>query len=257
MTHPPHNDGQNSDLFIASSKGKRLTRDELTHWGRWLNATPFMARPLPKQRSGFIVDTTGLRLSVPDFKDQHWHPGMAIRRIKQGSDALVKIMNITDNTHVIDCTFGMGHDTLVMLDAGAQVTALERQPALLVYGFLGIEQLRPTIARRLHGICEDYRTWLRSAPDGSADHVYLDPMFPASGTERKSNTWAMFRRLLGPDARVTSDIINEALRVTRKKVILKLAPADPPPCFEGLGEAEMLGSRRLRFACWTKGSTSA
>ena len=137
MQDTAHDSDTTRSLYIASSKGKRLSPMELNHWGDWLGADPFMRRPLPKDRPGFIIDTTGLRLSVPEFKDQHWHPGMAIRRVKIGQDALVKIMDLDETSTVVDCTFGMGHDTLVMAHAGARVTVLEREPALLVYGLLG------------------------------------------------------------------------------------------------------------------------
>ena len=202
--------------YVASSKKLKFSADDLDRWARWLAVTPHRDRPLPKGQSGYVVDTHGLRLIADGFKDQHWHPGMAHRRIKIGHDSLVQVMNLSERSTVLDCTLGMGHDTLVMANAGANIHALEREPGLLIYTMLGIHQWSADHAKRITAQCCDFRNALLHAPSNSVDHVYMDPMFPRSKFERKSVTWAILRRILEPNARISVGDLEQALRVTRQ-----------------------------------------
>ncbi|MEE2787585.1 MAG: class I SAM-dependent methyltransferase [Myxococcota bacterium] len=238
--------------FVASTKKLNLSTSELTNWAAWLAVAPYFDRPLPPGKSGFVVDREGLRLVAHGFKDQHWHPGMAHRRIKIGHDALTRVMGLTENMTVLDCTLGMGHDALVMANAGARIIALEREPGLLIYTMLGIHEWSASTGTSIAAQCCDFRTWLRDAAPSCIDHVYLDPMFPPSKIERRSTTWAILRRILVPNARLSVDELDDALRVCRKSVVLKLGPGELPQVFQSRPPDRIDGSKRVRFAQWFK-----
>ncbi|GKT37709.1 Ribosomal RNA small subunit methyltransferase J like protein [Aduncisulcus paluster] len=71
---------------------------------------------------------------------------------------------------------------------------------------------------RVEVIHADYRGYLKSQPDNAFDVVYFDPMF--QHTNEKSKSMAAIKDFaLG--APLEMDSIEEALRVCRKRVVVK------------------------------------
>jgi len=79
---------------------------------------------------------------------------------------------------VLDCTFGLGRDALVMAASGAHVDGLEAQPLLAAFATAGLAHLRGAgadAATRVRVQRAEYATFLESAGQGAYDVVYFDP----------------------------------------------------------------------------------
>ena len=75
-----------------------------------------------------------------------WHPGMAHRlKLPRG---LLRALEGAPGESVLDCTFGMGHDTLILLNAGLNVLAVDRCAALL-FSLDGLTRYAPGHRRQL------------------------------------------------------------------------------------------------------------
>ena len=239
-------------MYVTSTLRKPISRAELQAHADWFGLKIRLKRPLPDDEVGFVIEGTGIRLEIPERKGQLWHPGLAYRRIKHGVDALRKVLTIRPGDHVLDCTLGMGHDALALLDAGAMVTALEIQAPMVMYTMTGIVGYAPELARNLHVRCCDYETFLVTSLSNQFDHVYLDPMFPLTETEKSNVTWSLLRTFTPPERRLDEVTLEHALRVAKKTVVFKLAPKEKVPLFRSLPRPEVVGSKRQRYARWTK-----
>ena len=237
------------ELFVACSKRTRLSSLELEELANWVNGRPHFSRPLPKNNLGLVQSCLGFRLHPPHAAPLSWHPGMALRRLRYSSDALTRVMDLRAGEVVLDGTLGMGHDALVLAANGALVIALEQRPEIIFFTLAGIWRFSKTLSRRIHGRVADHTDYLAAQLPNSVDHVYLDPMFPKQ-LAGPSSTWASLRALVPPDHRLDASTLANALRVARRRVVLKLAPQEQAPSFPGLPRAKLDGSRRLYFAIW-------
>ena len=144
----------------------------------------------------------------------------------------------------------MGHDTLVMSNAGLQVTAVEQCAPLIVFTNQGIHRYRPSLLKRIQMRCANFKQVLRNACNEQYDAVYMDPMFDNNAQNLKGFTWSMMRQLGLSGERYSPDDIRNAFRVARSKVVLYLSPLERPPLIEGLPPPTLEGSRRVKFARW-------
>ena len=137
-------------------------------------------------------------------------------------------------TTVFDGTLGLAQDALhVSLIGGVSVDGVEASPALvcLVENFLDRAGARWGDApRRIHprtGLAYDV---LRTLDDDAYDVVYFDPMFDVAMPSQPD-----FRvlRSLAREQPLTQDTLDEAVRVARQRVVLKVrtlaAPSIEPP----------------------------
>ncbi|WP_207643769.1 class I SAM-dependent methyltransferase [Heliomicrobium modesticaldum] len=161
-----------------------------------------------------------------------FHPNMAVLRIqalKKGQrDPLVHALDIRSGDQILDCTLGLGADALVAAyaagDKGA-VTGIEhnRLIALIVREGLQHYQHRKSddlyrIMARIRVLQGDHRALLKSFAKGSFDSVYFDPMFRQA--LRASNGIGGLRQLADPRP-IEADVIAEARRVARRRVVMK------------------------------------
>lgn len=237
-------------FYLATSKTTGIGRDALAHIAAWIGAEPHYARPLPADRPGLVINVENIRLFAPGRKPTPWHPGMAHWRLRRPSDRLPEIMGVAPGDTVVDGTLGMGHDALLLAAAGARVLALEQRAPILFFTLDGMWHYRPDLARNIHAMHVAHAEWLARAPDGSVDHVYFDPMFPADKAG-DSVTWTTLRTVARPGPRLPPEVLLDAARVARKSVCLKLAPREPAPRIEGAPPMRVDGSKRLHFAVWT------
>ena len=114
------------------------------------------------------------------------------------------------------------------LTGRGRVTALEKSPILYEVGRAGIagyedkdESLTDAV-RRIHLIHADYREYLAGCMDDAYDVIYFDPMF-RHPVKRRENDMEGFRAAAAYDS-LTVEILREALRVCRRKVIVKERP---------------------------------
>lgn len=159
------------------------------------------------------------------------HPNMAtlrINRLKQGdNDVMVQIADLKAGDSFLDCTIGLGSDSIVasyIAGPVGKVVGFESQSILAVLVKDGMSRGWRTGAdvnsamKRIEVINDHHLDGLKALPDKSFDIVYFDPMFRYA--INKSSPINPLRYLANPDP-ITYEAINEAKRVARRKVILK------------------------------------
>jgi hypothetical protein len=181
-----------------------------------------------------LVTRTGWRYEHQNGHTFFFHPSASVMRIKQlrrgGSDSLVEATGMKPGESVLDCTLGMGADSIVASFAVGErgkIVALESQPVIALLVKEGLNTYQTNIRelneamRRIEVIQADYREYLPNCPDDSFDYVLFDPMFRQ--TIKESAAIQALRPLanLSP---LDEESVNHALRVARKAVILKERP---------------------------------
>jgi len=137
---------------------------------------------------------------------------------------------------LVDCTLGLANDALhAVVALGCNVLGLEGSPIIHALLEEGVPRLlashAPTRLIHLrHGHALDV---LRGLADRSHDVVSLDPMMSQPG--KSAPSFAVLRDFAVPE-RASADLLREAGRVARTRVVLKLAkgdhlPADSPLTF--------------------------
>ena len=153
---------------------------------------------------------------------------------------------------VLDATGGLGRDAFVLASLGCRVTLLERSPvvaALLEDGLkraIADEEIGGWVAERLSLIHADAVTWMeRLEEQDFPEVVYLDPMFPH---RRKSaqvkKEMFILQQLLGSDEDA-EHLLPAALRVARKRVVVKRP--DYAPVLGGMKPTMAITSKKHRF----------
>ncbi|MDR1205101.1 MAG: class I SAM-dependent methyltransferase [Peptococcaceae bacterium] len=183
----------------------------------------------------FLILKEGGMLELEGDPPLRWHPGMALPRLRLlangGKDALLEAMGLRPGDHVLDCTMGFGSDALVAaygVGKTGRIVALEASPVIAalsqhgmgryndVFDYYGMNL--PALAERLQIFTCQAADFLRRQPDGSYDIVYFDPMFQ-KGIRHSSGINAL--RPYACDKSLTLSLIREALRVARRRVLLK------------------------------------
>lgn len=158
---------------------------------------------------------------------------------------------------VLDATGGLGRDAFVLASLGCHVTLLERSPvvaALLEDGLkraMADEEIGAWVAERLSLRHADAVAWMAGLKEEDfPDVVYLDPMFPH---RRKSaqvkKEMALFQQLLGSDEDADR-LLPAALRVARKRVVVKRP--DYAPVLGGMKPTMAITSKKHRFDVYVK-----
>ena len=169
-----------------------------------------------------VVKKGGLRLETPDG-ELFFHPNMAhvrIRELGRGqTDHMVEAMGIKAGDSVLDCTLGLGADSITasfIVGERGNVTALEKSSLIyeivrhgLAHFSAGNYELHSAM-RRVEAKHADYEDFLRNLPDDFYDVVYFDPMFRHP---LKDSVQLAPLRLLAEPAPVS--------HVARKRVVLK------------------------------------
>lgn len=188
----------------------------------------------------FIVYREKLIFVAHNGRELIFHPDTAMLRMKDPHDPLLDLLGNVPKT-VLDCTMGLASDSLVMASGGHQVITLESQliPYLVVSRGLatycsGKEKLDKAM-RSVQPIHADYVDFLKSQSKNSFDVIYFDPMF--SENIQESENLAGLEKLANP-ARLTTEIVEEAKRVAREKIIIKAHFRDT--VFEELGFERMV-----------------
>jgi hypothetical protein len=214
--------------------------------GDWVGLPAWHTRPLPRDQSGLVITTQGLRLAVPGAGRGFWPSGMLHRRTARGADdRLIAALNLTPGARVLDATLGLGHDALLMARSGLQVLGCEQQPGLLYFTQDGLRCHDPVAARSITVRCADHRHLIAEGP--TVDAVYFDPMFPAHRPGR-NNTLEPLRACAIPDP-IAVDTLRAALDLCGR-VILRLAPYKTAPLLAGWAPARRVDSKRMFFAVY-------
>lgn len=179
-----------------------------------------------------IVVVESKKLTIwNDGKKFFYHPGMAALRIlelrKGGSDHMVNAMNLRKNDTVLDCTLGLAADAVVassVVGRGGKVTGIEYNPVVskvVEYGLnttMTCDQELQDAMRRIKVWAGDCYEYLYSLEEDSYDIVYFDPMFQTPiRTSSSLNSLRPFANM----SKISPSIIKEALKVAKKRVVLK------------------------------------
>lgn len=230
----------------AEDAGLVLT---VQHDGLWLHATA--------QAPGVDDDLRGARPWQPDWSAIDTTSGAG--RSKQ--TPLMKALGLHkrrgEGMRVIDATAGWGGDAWLLAAAGCSVVAIERHAA--VAALLRDAQRRATAtalapAHRLAIRSGDAKAWLQDPtlwPDGPAEVICLDPMFPQARRSAPKKPMRLLHALLGEldeDARLREEgeLLQAALGSGAKRVVVKrpvmtkqaapLGGVEPALVFPGKGQ---------------------
>lgn len=237
--------------YVASSRNAKVRGAALTAIAEWMGLTPWRTRPLPLDCSGLVCTREGLRLAVPGAGRGFWPSGMTHRRTARGADdRLIAALDLAPGARVLDATFGLGHEALLMARMGLSVLGCEAHAALLYFAQDGLRRHDPAAARRITVVCADHRALIARALRSRAlavDAVYFDPMFPGRRPGR-NNTLEPLRGCAVPDP-ISVDTLAAALTLCGR-VVLRLAPYATAPQVPGWQPARRVDSKRMFFAVY-------
>lgn len=194
----------------------------------------------------------------------YFHPHTAYMRIQQlrrgARDWLREWSGVEEGDTVLDCTLGLAKDAILFsywVGQKGRVVGLESQAALAYVVREGMKRYRCDSQEVLEAISRvevihaEHLSFLRSCPDESFDLVYFDPMFrdPMWDTDSMN-----LIRKVANCAPLRKESIQEALRVARKKVILKERPGSAEFARLGFQQVYTKGGK-IAYGILDKGTT--
>ncbi|MBB6638324.1 class I SAM-dependent methyltransferase [Cohnella thailandensis] len=178
-----------------------------------------------------VVGPQELRFVHGEEPPLFFHPSMALIRVKRlregDTDSLLRAARPSPGDVVLDGTAGLASDALVLSYAvgeSGRVIALEASKVLhtvvregLRTYDTGMDDVNRAM-RRIEAVHAEHLAYLKALPDRSVDIVFFDPMFSRPVME---STSILPLRTVARDERLTPETVSEALRVARKRVVLK------------------------------------
>ena len=160
-----------------------------------------------------------------------FHPNSAafrLKRIDRGEgDPFLHATELVRGDSILDCTLGMGSDAIVAAFAvgtEGEVVGLEvdQNVAFIVkHGMKNYDTSELPLTecmRQIIVVQREALDYLKELPESSFDVVYMDPMFEEI-IEESNNFEAL--RDAGSHQQLTAKWVQEALRVARKRVVVK------------------------------------
>lgn len=160
-----------------------------------------------------------------------FHPNSATYRLKRmvkgETDPLVAAADLKAGDSFLDCTLGLGSDAIIAASVVGEHGTVEGIEADAIVAFLtkvGLQNfpidfpLLQQAMERVHVIHAEAIDYLRTCESDSRDIVFLDPMF-TTPIEESSNFEVL--REIGVADTVTEEWVEEALRVCKRRVVLK------------------------------------
>lgn len=160
-----------------------------------------------------------------------FHPNSAafrLKRVARGeTDPFLDACNMVVGDSFLDCTLGMGADAMLAaykVGKTGKVVGLEDNINVAFIVRNGMKTYDTTelpltsCMRQIEVIQSEAVDYLKQQPDKSFDVVYMDPMFEEVIEE--SNNFETLREA-GSHLQLTQEWVDEALRVARKRVVLK------------------------------------
>lgn len=186
-----------------------------------------------------------------------FHPGTAALRIKSLStgkpDQMIQAMGLRPGDEVLDCTLGLGTDAVVasfVVGPEGRVVGVESVMAVAAVVEHGLrhhavkaDPLFNGALRRIEVVWADHLGYLRGTPARSFDVVYFDPFFrtPVGDADQIQPL-----RALGDSRPLSREAVVEALRVARRRVVVKERRGSAE--FARLGFKRLSGGRYARVA---------
>ncbi len=160
-----------------------------------------------------------------------FHPNSAafrLKRVARGElDPMLEACKLEVGNSFLDCTLGIGSDSMLAAFAVGEtgkVIGIELNENIAFIVARGIKTYDTTelpltsCMRQIEVLHADAVTYLKQQPDNSFDVVYMDPMFEE--TIEESNNFEALRKA-GDHTSLTEEWVSEALRVAKKRVVLK------------------------------------
>ncbi len=203
-----------------------------------------------------VVRPDGAVFTSPKLSDDFFfHPNMAKVRIKGlqlgRPDPMIAAMNLHEGDTVLDCTLGRGSDAIVasfVVGRSGRVVGIEVVPLIATLVAVGLKEYVTDsnalneAMRRVEVVCADHREALAQYPSASFDVVYFDPLF--SSPVMQSQAMASLRELADPRS-ISPEVLAEAVRVARRRVVIKDSRGSP--LWKGLGISQVEGGRGSRI----------
>lgn len=165
--------------------------------------------------------------SAPFF----FHPNSAafrLKRLDRGEmDPMIAACGLKQGDSFLDCTLGIGSDSLVaafVAGKAGKVVGIEANPVVAFIVERGLQtydtsELPLTACMRdITVVCSEAVTYLKDLPNDSFDIVYMDPMFEEV-IEESNNFEAL--RDAGEHVALSKEWVDEAVRVAKRRVVLK------------------------------------
>ncbi|KAB2338197.1 hypothetical protein F7731_01105 [Cytobacillus depressus] len=179
-----------------------------------------------------VVGNERLELYLFGEKDPFFfHPNSAMFRIKRllkgEHDPFIEAACLRPGKTVLDCTLGLASDSIVasfVVGVEGRVTGIEGNRYLAYLVKKGLQAWDSEISvmneamERIEVVNSLSLSYLKNLPDNSYDIVYFDPMFEEHILE-SDGIKALSRFAVYED--LTHELIGEAYRVAKEKVILK------------------------------------
>lgn len=157
-----------------------------------------------------------------------WHPNMSelkIKSIRQGNkEAIIEATKLEVGNSILDCTLGLAGDSLVfsaVVGEKGYVVGTEINKFIAYLSKRGLENynnINDETINNIKVVNESYEDYILKQSDNSFDVVYFDPMFKEPN--RKSSSINSFRDFADHRG-LTKEILMEALRVCKKRVVIK------------------------------------
>ena len=181
-----------------------------------------------------------------------WHPNMSelrIKSIEQGNkEAMIEATKLCEGESILDCTLGLAGDSLVfsrVVGENGSVVGTEVNKYIAYLSKCGLENYTNrndetiTYKNNIKVVNESYEDYLLKQKDNSFDVVYFDPMFKKPN--KKSTSINSFRDF-ADHKELTNEILAEALRVCKKRVVIKERHGFND--FENLGIKKYYGGKK-------------
>lgn len=180
-----------------------------------------------------------------------WHPNLSelkIKSMRQGNkESIIEATNLEKGNSILDCTLGLAGDSLVfssVVGETGSVVGTEINKYIAYLSKNGLQDYNDNsetlnCANNIEVVNESYEDYLLKQGDNSFDVVYFDPMFKEAN--KKSTTINSFR-IFADHKGLTKEILNEALRVCKKRVVIKERQGFND--FERLGIEKYYGSKK-------------
>ena len=207
-----------------------------------------------------VRDERGLAL-VGDGMELRGDFSRMLPRLRQGrlqQELLVKAARIrgAEAPTAVDCTAGLGEDSLLLAAAGFAVTLFERDQtiAALLADALERAAADPRLAEavgRMTLVAGNSITGLATLPE-PPDVVYLDPMFPAR--TKSAAVKKKFQLLHHLEAPCTDEegLLRTAIACGPRKVVIK-RPAKGP-YLAGIKPSYSIDGKAVRYDCFIPAS---
>ncbi|MFC3885247.1 class I SAM-dependent methyltransferase [Bacillus songklensis] len=179
-----------------------------------------------------VVGKNRLEIHAKEGADPiFFHPNSAMFRAKRilngESEPFLEATKLRRGMSFLDCTLGLASDSIIAsLAAGEEgrTIGLEGNRFLAYLVKRGLQEWQTDIPKineameRIQVVHKNFEAYLHCCPDNCFDVVYFDPMFPET-IEESDGIKGL--RQVALYSTLTEDVVNEAKRVAKQRIVLK------------------------------------